>query len=699
MSRPIAEPSSQAAAPSHAAFPGFTAASPPHRRSSAGAAIGAPHSPSAVGGPGHRSLSPRLTSSGLFADDLSGAAAALRPQRWSSPGAVLASRAAGSGSRPLLHAALRQPLSASTQGLSSAELGASQASLQIPGSHSDGLHLPALPGARGDLERLHGALGMSQPAGPASQAMPGPLELAWSKGSQAAWPQAALPLAAPPGVAASAVVDAASPRQSAALRAAAAGACPEDELLRWSRLAAEAANAGLPEPPYPPSADVPDLVRAWHDSQRQPLVPVVRWALLNLQGLIESRSPDYPAFVAALDRATRDALSRRNKNLPLVSLHELFSLPLRLPTIVFAARQRRVSVGGSLPPLHAAEQPPPRTTVVSCLVCKDEGTEQVTADNIADIFRTLPPYASTAGIPELAMLLRLRHCPVGARSSSMPVQSDSTPEDDQRAAAASGPTAAAAAASAPAPPHPALEHDLNTREGATAAAEFLLKHLPGASTASQGPVLSMAPMLDPAAARLRPPQAAGGPPAHPHAGGDAAQLADIQWLLRGASFSQGSALTAAAGRVPEQPAWAGARADAEQPVRAAIDLLGVVNPQKRASERSGGSTAHRVSVMGASEGGAGSGARGPARRLAVNLLENISPAPSGHSSAVAGPAGSGGVRGRGAPPLPPLPPLHPVGPPPRMTTPSETLAVLQQALREGWGDGSAEGQGRGPRTS
>lgn len=56
-----------------------------------------------------------------------------------------------------------------------------------------------------------------------------------------------------------------------------------DDLLSWSRQAAAAAAAGLPEPHYPPNADIPQEVREWHDSQTRPLPAVVRWALTNMQ--------------------------------------------------------------------------------------------------------------------------------------------------------------------------------------------------------------------------------------------------------------------------------------------------------------------------------------------------------------------------------------------------------------------------------
>lgn len=56
-----------------------------------------------------------------------------------------------------------------------------------------------------------------------------------------------------------------------------------DQLLDWSRRAADASAQGLPEPAYPLEADIPDEVREWHDRQTQPLSAVARWALCNMQ--------------------------------------------------------------------------------------------------------------------------------------------------------------------------------------------------------------------------------------------------------------------------------------------------------------------------------------------------------------------------------------------------------------------------------
>eukprot|EP00892_Ulva_mutabilis_P002971 jgi/Ulvmu1/12675/UM094_0031.1 len=695
-SRPGAEPP-----PHHAAsFPGFADPSPPHRRASAGAALGAPHSPPAMGEPSRHSLSPRLFSSGLFAEDLSQAARAAQPQRWSSPGAASAAGLAmqaehSTAGLPLLHA----PLSS-----------AAFAAAAPPGHASVYADV-----AQGRSQRDQLSATVSQPA-LAAQGLPAADWIrsaaaqiaAQDRGLVAEAARASWPPAPPVRMRAPTSPAAAEPLRSpgagdaaAASLAAAPGRCPDDELLSWSRRAAEAANAGLPEPPYPAAAHIPEPVRAWHDVQTQPLVPVVRWALLNLQGLLDSRTPDYHAFVAALERATRDALSRRDQNLPLVSLHELFSLPLRLPTIVFAAQRRRVSVGGSLPPLHPAEQPPPRTTVVSCLVCNDEGTEPVTTHNLGSVFRKLPPYASTAGIPELSVLLGLRYCGDGdVRPGHAEAAHAGMVGEARRAAAGAGDTADTAAPSTL--PQTSQEHNLATREGATAAAQYMLARLPG----SQGPALSVAPLVE-QPDRSRPVAAA--MLASPHS--RAAALGELTWPLGAASASQGSgAMTATAhcvssGARAEHPPWS--HGDAEQPVRAAIDLLRKVDPQKLAAERSGVSSAQRLLVPGGSEGATGGGGEshggrgGPQRRLAVNLLERISLAPSGgqSSAAAAGPSSGAGGRSRAVPPLPPLPPLHPTGPPPLRMPDSETLAALQQALQEAQGEGAQGPLGRGGHPS
>lgn len=673
-SRALADPPTPGGAAPRTAFPLFADPSPPFRRLSAGAAAPQRTASPGLAGLQHGAARPeRLFSSSPFPEGL--AAAVQSALSWGGggqdgeAGGVLGARrqgALGGSERTRAADALMHPLSLSPP---LAPGGFPQALLHAGDTDARPQGAP--------LSRTQSEAAPPHDGAAAEQTWP------WNA-ARASWPPPRTPRPRSPPAAA-------SPPPAFT---AAGSRCSEVEMLQWSDSAAKAANAGQPEPPYPAAADIPEPVRAWHDAQRHPLVPVVRWALLNLQGLMQSPKPQLQAFVLALNRATDDAVSRREKGLPLVSLHELFSLPLRLPTIVFAAQRRRVSIGGSLPPLHPTEHPPARTTVVSCLVCNDERAEQVTGANVDDIFRKLPPYAATAGIPHLTVLLGLRYCADGGAAGTRPLR-------------------ASDAGAAPAPPEPrraaavprtALEHDLDTQEGLTEGARYLLARLPGGADA---PHISVAPVVDPPPSNLRPLTTT------LNSSGDAARRAaasDTLAALPGfsASLASTSTLTAALGLprtatgVPQMDPLLWPGADSEPGRRAAFDLRCVVNPEKRASERSG-STARRLSATGAPDSTVSSGLDGHAphsrpRRSAVNLLEGFLPQAG---AAAGGPRAPPAAHAMPPPQLPPLPPLHPAGPAPppplHMSLPgSAALAAAAQAVWEARSDAPPTTSGAGP---
>lgn len=674
-SRALADPPTAGGAAPRTAFPLFADPSPPHRRLSAGAA--APH----------RTASPRL--SGMPHD-------AARPERLycSSPfpeglAAAVQSALNRGGRGPDSEAG--GVLGATWQGMHSvlggAELTRAADALMHPLSQSP----PLAPGGFAQALLHAGDAGTRQqdvPLGRTQSEAAAPPDgaaaaQAWLwNAARASWPPQRSPRPPSP---------AAAPSSPPAFTAS-GSRCSMNDVLLWSECAAMAANAGQPEPPYPAAADIPEPIRAWHDAQQHPLVPVVRWALLNLQGLMQSPKPQLHAFVVALDHATHDAVTRREQGLPLVSLHELFSLPLRLPTIVFAAQRRRVSIGGSLPPLHPTEHPPPRTTVVSCLVCNDERAEQVTRDNVDDIFRKLPPYAATAGIPHLTVLLGLRYCADGGAAGVRSLRAS----DAGSAPAPSEPPRAGAV------PRSAQEHDLDTPEGISEAARYLIAHL-----GAEAPHISVAPVVSPPPSGLRPLIT------ELNSSADAAwrtAASDAFAALPGFSASRASTSTAALGLHRTAPGvaqldpllWTGA--DSEPRRRAAFDLRCVVNPDKRTSERSG-SSARRLSATGAPDSAASSGLDSHAppsrpRRSAVNLLEGFLPQ-AGALGGASLPRAPPAAHAMPPPQLPPLPPLHPAGPAPppplHMSLPgSAALAAAAQAVWEARHDAPPTSSGPGP---